>query len=174
MLLCSVFYLLLNLSRYLFSSVLWNYSSYRTKHFSIFKGGLFKWHSYRESIFLAVPAPLQTPSLASYFTLPHPPCIQYAVWVIYALLFSTPLVIVWLTASHEAVKTPSPLPSPLGWRIYNQVIAPETEAERSPGSLKLITLSLDAPRTHLVVLFSLGCTRHRGWRQWRRSVTSIP
>lgn len=64
-------------------------------------------------------------------------------------------------ARHKAVKTPLPFNSShLGWRIYGQVIAPETEAERSlpRPSLKLGTLLL----THHLILSPFGHVRHRG------------
>lgn len=65
-------------------------------------------------------------------------------------------------ARHKAVKTALPFnPSHLRWRIYGQVVAPETEAERSlPGpSLKLSTLLFDAP-PHFVSLWT--CSTPRG------------
>lgn len=78
------------------------------------------------------------------------------------------------TARHKAVKTPFPSnPSHLGWRIYGQVLTPETEAERSlPGpSLKLSTLLLDAP-SHFVRFQT--CFNTSGWCHWRRRLTPIP
>ena len=65
-------------------------------------------------------------------------------------------------ARHKAVKTALPSsPSHLGWRIYGQVLAPETEAERTlPGpSLKLGTLLFDAP-PHFVSFWT--CSTPRG------------
>lgn len=77
-------------------------------------------------------------------------------------------------ARHKAVKTPLPSNPPhLGWRIYGQVIAPETEAERSlPGPLlKLGTLLLDAP-PHFVSFWT--CSTPRGWCHWQHCLTPIP
>lgn len=63
-------------------------------------------------------------------------------------------------ARHKAVKTPLPSnPSHLGWRIYGQVIAPETEAERPGPLLKLGTLLFDAP-PHFVSFWT--CWTPRG------------
>lgn len=55
--------------------------------------------------------------------------------VIYrSVLFSTPHLVKARLPGIKQSKTPLPSnPSHLGWRIYDQVIAPETEAERSLG-----------------------------------------
>lgn len=77
-------------------------------------------------------------------------------------------------ARHKAVKTPLPSnPSHLGWRIYGQVLTPETEADTSlPGPLlKLCTFFLHAP-SHFVDFSDVFDTA--GWCHWQCRLTPIP
>lgn len=99
--------------------------------------------------------PLTTPHL-------HPRICAYHSSYLCSVLFSTPRLVKAKAARHKAVKTPLPSnPSHLGWRIYGQVLAPETEAERSLSTgprLKLGTLLFDAP-PHFVSFWTRSTPR---------------